>query len=85
MNPFRLATFIDAFTVNERPGIVQADRCDALDRIVRQFVKRRGGDVTRRDDDGRVAVRFGARHDLGADRAAGAAAVIDDKLLAELL
>src|SRR3972149_3232875 len=33
----------------------------------------------------RVAVRVGARRNLGADRAAGAGAVVDDELLAVLL
>jgi len=32
-----------------------------------------------------VAVRVGARRNLGADRAAGAGAVVDDELLAVLL
>ena len=70
---------------DQRAGGDQADRRDPLDRVVRQLVERRVGGVAGRYHDQGVAVWGGARDDLGADQTAGASAVVDDELLAELL
>jgi hypothetical protein len=68
-----------------RSGGKHRNGCDAPDGVVRQLVERSAGGIGRRHHGERVTVRSGARRDIGADRAAGARAIIDDELLAELL
>ncbi len=68
-------------------GCDQRHRHEILDRVVLDAgVRRRRDHVGAGGAHGeRVAVGRGAGRDLGADRAAGAAAVVDDHLLAEAL
>ena len=86
MNSFRFVAFTDGCATSTLgPTAIIAIGAMALDGVVRQLVQRRAGGIARRHHGDRVAVRVGARRNLGADRAAGARAVVDDELLAELL
>ncbi|MDT4838576.1 hypothetical protein FQZ97_723360 [compost metagenome] len=56
-----------------------------LDVVVELLVERRGDGMVRTADEDGIAVRHGLGRDAGTDRAAGAAAVVDHELLAQLL
>ncbi len=68
-----------------RPRTHDADRRERLDRIVGQFVEPRVDRMRQRNDQDGVAIGCRMGRKLGADHAAGAGAVVDDHLLAELL
>jgi hypothetical protein len=61
------------------------DRDKGFGVIVRQFVEPRIDRVRQRDDEKRIAVRCRLGGDVGADRSASAAAIIDIDLLAQLI
>ena len=72
---------------NLRRGTDHADRSEVLDRVVWQLLlqDRIDRESRRARKKQRVAIGRGSRADFGADDAAGAGAVVDDDLLAELL
>src|SRR5674536_87562 len=61
------------------------DRDKRFGVIVRQFVEPRIDRVRQRDDEQRISVRFRLGGDVRTDRSAGAAAIVDIDLLAQLL
>ena len=65
-------------------GRNDADRRETLHRIERLLVEPWVDGVRHRYDEYRVTVGIGFRREIGADNAAGARAVIDKNLLAEL-